>query len=203
VGRAVSLLGTFWDTYVGTYNVLADNWAQHVPAPAARRVARRSLARLVQLAGVGWETQNGPYAEALDLGVGMALTEGFKAGKDSMGAIESKVIVPPDALMCGLGWAYAVVYQAAVLAQWTFVEREELALRLRMIDPVAHDQLWIKAHLFNPADGLPFLRRAFDVLELHDCDNELICRSTIELRDEEEAKGLRWAIDARRLEVSR
>jgi len=192
-----------WDTYVATHDALVQNWLEYLSEAGSRHVARISLARLTQLAGVGWETQSGPYAELIDLGVNSAIQQGFVEGRSTLGPVESHILVPTDALLIRLSQAYAAIYHLAYSGEWSFMEREHLTLRVRTGTPVWHNKMWLKAHLFNPADQLGFLRRAFDATKEHAHGAELICVASDVLRIDEQAKSLDWAQQARRLEGAR
>lgn len=176
-------------------------WAiKYVSHAGACRVASIAMGRLFQLATVLWDTQQGPWAELLDLAVPTMLRQALAEGVTHLGPVESHPYIPTDDFLKRLANLYAMIYMAAQFGNWSFVEREEIARALRMQHhyPPWPDQA--ENWLFSIKLGAVPLRRAVQALERHECGGDLVCDAASEAERYEAEIGLRWAAEARRLE---
>jgi hypothetical protein len=176
-------------------------WAtRFISAAGASRVASIALSRLFQQATVLWDTQQGPWAEVIDLAVPGLLRQALSEGKTALGPVESYPFVPDDEFLTRFCNLYVVVYMGAQFARWSFAEREELTRSIRMNTPYStwpgHCKEWLNSARF----GASPVRRAFALLDAHQCGGDMVCAAASEALSLETTMSLLWSKEARRLQ---
>jgi hypothetical protein len=176
-------------------------WAtRFISAAGASRVASIAMARLFQQATVLWDTQQGPWAELIDLAVPALLRQALAEGKTTLGPVESYPFVPDEGFLLRFCTLYVLVYRGAQLAQWSLSERDQVTRSIRMNMPYAtwpgHPEEWLNSDRL----GAPPLRRAFEQVGMHECGGDLVCQAAAEALSLEVSMSLLWAKEARRLQ---
>jgi hypothetical protein len=192
------------DSYVVYYNLHAhlSDWAGRYLSPAgACRVASITTSRLFSMATVLWDCEDGPYAEALAIGMPVLYSIALSEGKSQLGVVESHPVIPTDEFLSDIAVAYSVVYMAAQMGHWTFQEREDITRAVRMNHPNQCSPEEVERWFETEALGVVPLRRAVLLLNAHTCGGDLICHAADEARQLHERNGLEWARSARRLEA--
>lgn len=185
-------LADVWSVYVMLYNLL-QGWAvAYVPEAASRKVARHAIARLFQLACIGWETAEGVYAEAGDLAMNMLIREAWQEGSITLGAPEGQIPVPGQPFLDDLCRVYANVYQLTYFGQWSTCDRELICMAIRQYDPVFHDSAWLERHLAEGLNAAYPIRRAVDFADEHTCGEHLVCDAANQIWADEALRCDLW-----------
>lgn len=179
-------------TYFSVYKTLVDWAAHYVTLDVAERLVRNELADVFRLGCNAYRTTEGPYAMVVDQLNGRMLLHGITDPLLSDAWPGRTVGIPGEADLWDIARLYALVYHLNYTASWTFTERDEVYMWIRMTSvQIMHLDDGETTVVQWDSAPLP-LRRAVEAMMDHQCGDTLICAVTSQMWADEERKGLNW-----------
>lgn len=182
-----------WENFTAIYTALVE-WLETLVGPAeGRAVARRSLAYIARLAWNGYQTQEGPWAELVQLCLADMASHGLLGLNPGIVGVRGPKRQPDDKGLMGICALYAAAYQAAYDGQWDMREREIIYQYMRMHDPVAVPQDQEDVIEAAPLEIRTLLRRACNNNEEWFSPDTLVGTVALAITDDEIIRSLFWA----------
>jgi len=179
-------------TYCSVYKTLVDWAGKYVTRDVAERLVRNELADGFRLGCNAYRTAEGPYAMMVDLLNERMLLHGIMDPLLTDAWPGRTVGIPSEADLCEIARLYSLVYHLAYTASWTFTERDEVYMWIRMTSvPVMHLNDGETTTVEWDSAPLP-LRRAVKAIMDHQCGDMIICTVTAQIWADEERNGINW-----------
>lgn len=186
------MIGQLYDAYREWYGLLVG-WAQMlVQDVTAARLARRALAFSFLQACNGVETADGPYMASCDELYRLMCLERETSGQIFVASAFSSVPVPDETLLCSIARLYAAVYEAVYVAALSLRDREQVAILIRLFDPVEIPHHKIIERLYDNCPPTHPLRCVVKAATAVPHADELICAAAGQLWQAEDDRGMSW-----------
>lgn len=184
---------TLWENFRALYISLVE-WTETLVGPAeGRAVARRSLAYLARLAWNGYQTQEGPWAELIQLCLADMSSHGLLGLNPGIVGVPGPKRQPDEQGLMTICALYAAAYQAAYDGQWTMQEREIVYQFMRLHDPVDVSQDQQDVLEAAPLVIRTLLRRACSNNEQWFSPDTMVGAVAQAIVDDEIIRSLFWA----------
>lgn len=185
-------LTVIWGPLVWLRRQLLVWLEDHVEEETARRIVRLTLAEWVQCAMTAWPTEVGPYAFAISLAQAQVARVGMAWEEEDLLWVRGPIYRPDEAELERLCTAYAIVYEAGYLADFSWSQREQVIMLLRMYEVEAANNTQIRAYVAYARDDFAPLRRAVQALDEHEPATLLVCSASGQLEEDERNKSYAW-----------
>lgn len=181
-----------WEPYTWLQAVLRLWLGQYLTPADAARSARRVTAELIRAAMIGWDTEQGPFAHALDMARGLLAQKALAYRSEDLFWVMGPKMVPTVKQLDDLCTAYVCTYELAYLADLSFTDREDISLRILSYDLLPASDSKINEYLGSEVECAGPLRRAVDALEMHDSGHMLVSKVVAEMEQQEKMKSDAW-----------
>ena len=165
---------------------------QYLSNADAARTSRRVTAELIRSAMIAWDTEQGPFAHALDMARGLLAQKALAYRSDDLFWVMGPKMVPTEKQLDELCLAYVCTYELSYLAEFSFREREDIILQILSYDLLPASDHKIEEYLASSEDFPRTLRRAVNALESHPGGTMLVCQVVDEMERQEIMKSKAW-----------
>lgn len=165
---------------------------QYLSNADAARTSRRVTAELIRSALIAWDTEQGPFAHALDMARGLLAQKALAYHSEDLFWVMGPKMVPTEKQLDDLCLAYVCTYELGYLAEFSFREREDIMLQILSYDLLPAGDEMINDYMAMAGKFGDPLRRAVNALEDHPAGQMLVCQVTAEMERQEQMKSRAW-----------
>lgn len=187
---------TFLERAFCTYRhlwMLVYAWAlRYCDEAGALAVTRGAIVEAFRLAGNGYETTDGPYAEVIDLSYRHLHIHARDQLPVEHGLPAQTVPPVDDEFLYEIAWLWSAVYEAVYVANAYGKTVADIEMTIMVTDPRPVGLDHLEQSLYSSLSLLSSLRYVWAQYKCHEPESELVCDVTAIMLKREHERGLAW-----------
>lgn len=185
-------LTVIWQPLVWLRQQLLVWLTEYIDEESAHRIVRLALAEWVQCAMTAWPTECGPYPFAIDLAQAHLARMINVWENENLFWVRGPSYRPTEEELEKLCKAYAIIYETGYLADFSWSQREQIIMLIRLYEVTAANNMQIRAYVAYARDDFAPLRRAVQALDEHEPATLLVCSASAQIAEDERNKSYAW-----------